>query len=69
VSRRGRQAGVRANAARRGQPGRPSYPAVSRWHVAAVWILGLAPAVSLPEALNRFVFIKLTLGAVAWPAP
>jgi len=33
--------------------------------VAAVWILGLAPAVFLPGALNRFVFIKLTLGAAA----
>jgi Flp pilus assembly protein TadD len=33
--------------------------------VAAIWILGLAPAVVLPGALNRFVFIKLTLGAAA----
>jgi hypothetical protein len=33
--------------------------------VAAIWLLGLAPAVFLPGALNRFVFMKLTLGAFA----
>jgi Flp pilus assembly protein TadD/O-antigen ligase len=33
--------------------------------VAAIWILGLAPAVFLPGALNRFVFIKLAFGAAA----
>jgi O-antigen ligase len=33
--------------------------------VVAIWLLGLAPAVILPGALNRFVFIKLTLGAAA----
>jgi O-antigen ligase len=67
VSGRARQTRVRAKAkaARSGRPGRPSYPAVSRWQVAAVWILGLAPAAFLPGALNRFVFIKLTLGAAA----
>ena len=51
--------------ARPAQLERPLYPAISRWHVAAVWILGLAPAVVLPGALNRFVFIKLALGAAA----
>ena len=67
MSGRARQARVRAKAkaARSGRPGRPSYPAVSRWQVAAVWTLGLAPAAFLPGALNRFVFIKLTLGAAA----
>jgi Flp pilus assembly protein TadD len=64
VSGRGRGAGTWPAAASRG-PGRPSYPAVSRWHVAAVWLLGLAPAVFLPGALNRFVFLKLALGAAA----
>ena len=52
-------------AARRVNPQPPSYPPVSRWQVAALWIVGLAPAVFLPGAWNRFVFIKLTLGAVA----
>ena len=33
--------------------------------MAAVWLLGLAPAVFLPGALNRFVFIKLALAMVA----
>jgi hypothetical protein len=56
---------TRPKAARRAQPERPSYPAVSQWHVAAIWLLGLAPAVFLPEALNRFVFIKLAVGAAA----
>jgi hypothetical protein len=65
VSGRGRGAGVRPKAARRGQTGRPSYPGVSRGQVSAIWLLGLAPAVFLPGALNRFVFIKLTLGAAA----
>lgn len=37
----------------------------SRWQIAAVWLLGLAPAMILPGALNRFVFIKLTFGAAA----
>ncbi|MEP7193174.1 MAG: O-antigen ligase family protein [Actinomycetota bacterium] len=31
----------------------------------AIWLVGLAPAVFLPGALNRFVFIKLSLGAAA----
>jgi hypothetical protein len=56
---------TKAKAARARPPRRRSYPAVSPWHVAAVWLLGLAPAVFLPEALNRFVFIKLALGAAA----
>lgn len=33
--------------------------------MAAVWLVGLAPAAFLPGALNRFVFIKLALGATA----
>ena len=65
MSGRGRGAGSRPAAAGRGQPGRASYPSVSRWHVAAVWLLGLAPAVFLPGALNRFVFLKLALVAAA----
>jgi hypothetical protein len=65
VSRNARQTEVRPKPARRTQPGRRLYPPVSRWHVAAVWILGMAPAVFLPGALNRFVFLKLALGAEA----
>ncbi len=64
MSRPGIQNPVR-RVARRAQGERPSYPAISRWHVAAVWILSLAPAVVLPGALNRFVFIKLAFGAAA----
>ena len=33
--------------------------------MAAIWILAMAPAAFLPGSLNRFVFIKLTLGAAA----
>jgi O-Antigen ligase len=67
VSRHSSRAPARTKAkvARARPPKRRSYPAVSPWHVAAVWLLGLAPAVFLPEALNRFVFIKLAVGAAA----
>ena len=54
---------VRNKATGTAQPRRPSYPLVSSWQVAAVWLLGLA--VFLPGALNRFVFLKLAFGAAA----
>lgn len=31
-----------------------------------MWLVGLAPAVFLPGALNRFVFLKLAVVAAAW---
>jgi hypothetical protein len=65
VSRSQRGVQVRAKDPRSPQPEKVSYPAVSRWQVAAIWLLGLAPAAFLPGALNRFVFIKLTFGAAA----
>lgn len=65
MSRRRISSGVRPRAAIRAQPQRLSYPAVSRWHVSALWTLGLAPAAFMPGALNRFVFVKLALGAAA----
>ena len=36
-------------------------PQAGRDLFVSVWVLGLAPAVVLPESLNRFVFIKLAL--------
>ena len=50
------------------QPRKPAAdirPPATRWQYAAIWLMSLAPAAFLPGALNRFVFIKITLGFAA----
>jgi O-antigen ligase/Flp pilus assembly protein TadD len=49
----------------RKQPQKPvadNRPPATQWQYAAIWLMSLAPVAFFPGALNRFVFLKISLG-------